>query len=132
MAEFRDEMQSSRRDSGPQVGIFWDVNGDLIIEGISLDEAEPWGQFRNFPHGHADVWSGYQGTIPVDTEYPEFPRGRVVYDTISERFLLYADICILGNKHLVVRILREFRLPSDTTLNSDGHYRCNRCIRRDP
>jgi hypothetical protein len=129
--EIEDEMRGSRRDKGAQVGIFWEVRGALIIDGIYPDEAEQWAQFRNYPRGHEELWSKYQRIVPADTEYHQFPRGRVLYDTVSDRFLLYADNCILRKKRLVEQIFRKLRLPLDTKVSPDDHYRCPRCMRTD-
>ena len=58
-----------------------------------------WGQQLNVL-GHADYWQQLRrsGAVPGEVEYDEPPRGRVVYDTIGRKYLLYADSCILSKK----------------------------------
>jgi hypothetical protein len=116
----------------PQVGIFWDVNGKLMLSAIPLAEAEPYGRFFNFPGGHDETWQTYQqaGTVPLEVYYEEPPRGRVVYDSVSERFFMYADPCILQNQAMVEKLRRELRLPANTTVGPDEHYRCAKCVGR--
>jgi hypothetical protein len=65
-------------------------------------------------------------------EYEESPRGRVVYNTKSQRFALYADRCILKRKSVVNQIMKAMHLPAKqtdaTTDGPDGHYGCCRCL----
>jgi hypothetical protein len=122
------------RPHEPHLGFFWLFRGKVIIESIALSKAEPWGEFRNHPRSHFDHWTDLQraGTVPSDMEYDEPPRGRVVYDPAHERFLLYADRCILRNKAALKRIMTALFLPMGrTTTSSDLHYRCARCAKRD-
>jgi hypothetical protein len=116
----------------PEVGIFWELDGKLIIDGVLLDIAESYGRFLNYPRGHDELWSTYQliNVVPRDVEYHQAPRGRVVYDTVSQQFLLYVDACILRNKTLVNQILRQLKLPSNVSARLDEHYRCPKCLRR--
>jgi hypothetical protein len=125
--------ESARRAGEPSVGIFWSVNGRLVIDSVLLSEAESYGQFRNYPGGHDKTWRMFQriGTVPRDVEYDYPPRGRVVFDTLSERFILYADRCILYNKPMLNQIRNELRLPENTKINLDEHYSCRAlCLRR--
>jgi hypothetical protein len=65
-------------------------------------------------------------------EYEEPPRGRVVFNRKNERFMLYADRCILDRRAVVNLIKELMHLPSDRTdVGTDGHfghYRCYRCL----
>jgi hypothetical protein len=61
-------------------------------------------------------------------EYDEPPRGRVVYDTVSVRFYLYADSCILQVETMLNQVRNDLRLPAVVKIGSDEHYRCPRCL----
>jgi hypothetical protein len=129
------EPQPAERASNaelPKVGIFWEVNGNLILTGVPLAKAEAYGRFLNFPGSHEVTWCTYQqaGAVPTEVEYDEPPRGRVLYDSVLEKFLMYADRCILRNQAMLQQIRRELRLPADTTVGPDGHYRCAKCLGR--
>jgi hypothetical protein len=82
----------------PEVGIFWLVDGKLVIDRTALSKAENYGAFKVHPGDHCSVWEMFQrgGTVPADIEYEECPRGRVMYDTKTGRFRLLADRCILS------------------------------------
>jgi hypothetical protein len=89
--------------TAPAVGIFWRVNGVIVIDRSTLDEAEPYGDCITHAAGHYERWQewqelgmarladiGYPDRI-ASTEYDQWPRGRIVYETPPRRFVLYAD-----------------------------------------
>jgi hypothetical protein len=128
--EDRTPMKNTKPDRVPQLGIFWLVEGVLLIDKSGLNEAEPYGHHLNHPRSHMDVWEQYQhkGKVPLEIEYEEKPRGRVMFDTVSKCFTILADKCILGRKDLMAKIRSEFNLPKTAQLGADSHYRCYRCL----
>lgn len=102
-----------------------------MIDSTRLSQAEDYGDFKVHPGDHYAVWERLQraGTVPADMEYEVAPRGRVVYNSPTERFTLLADKCILKETNVVRSILWELNLPPDTRYGSDDHYRCVRCLR---
>lgn len=77
-----------------RLGIFWLVDGKLLIDSVPLSECDKYGDHLNYPGSHIHVWEQWRlvGKAPVESEYEEFPRGRVIYGTT---FTLLADRCIL-------------------------------------
>jgi hypothetical protein len=115
----------------PQVGIFWLVSGNLVIDSTPLTEAEPYGDFLIHPGSHLEAWRLFQrsGSVPANVEYEELPRGRVVYNTRTQRFTLLADTCILRDTDIVNKIMFEMNLPNRKTCKgTDSHYRCFVCL----
>lgn len=122
------------------VGIFWGIpepggSWTILVDAISLAEAEPYGDFLTHPRGHYEVWSRWQKTRSApaanrfivqsiaDHEYEFFPRGRIVYNTETGSFILYADRR-LQQEATIARIASEFGLATGTyTIRSDEHYR---------
>lgn len=122
------------------VGIVWSVRDgsgppQLVIDCTPLVEAEPYGDFLTHPRGHYEVWEGWRQLGPAGLarrrlptviawhEYEHFPRGRVVFDTRSRRFTLYADRKLQGLA-MLLRILSLFGLdPVLCAVRSDPHYR---------
>lgn len=124
----------------PTVGIVWGVRDGagpllLVTDCTSLAGAEPYGDFLTHPGEHHDVWEGWRQLGPTGLaqrglpsliawhEYEHFPRGRVVFDTTTRRFTLYAD-----RKLQAPRVLREvlhvFGLdPARCAVRTDPHYR---------
>jgi hypothetical protein len=114
------------------VGIFWLFNGKLIFDTTPVSQGEAYGDHVGHAASHIDYWAEIQrkGLVPPESEYEEFPRGRVGYDKREERFWLRADRCILKKKALVSRIMKVMNLPADTKIETDYHYRCARCLSR--
>jgi hypothetical protein len=112
------------------VGVFWLVGRALLIDKTPLAEAERYGNHLTNPRNHSDVWEQWQklGRVPCELEYEHEPRGRVNFDVTSERFTLMADRCILQRRQLLARIKSKMNLPKGTSLASDPHYRCYKCL----
>ncbi len=125
----------------PSLGIFWGVRdraGPLVLvtERTSLAEAEPYGDFLTHSSGHYEVWEAWRrfGTASLSKrglprliawhEYEHFPRGRIVFDTTTNCFTLYADRKLQAPK-VLARVLYAFSLdPARCVIRSDPHYRC--------
>lgn len=127
--------KSALASTTPAVGIFWCVGGALLIDRSVLAEAEPYGDFLTHAHGHYERWEEWQAlggpglvakgypVVIASTEYEEWPRGRVVYETMQRRFILYADRR-LQRPEVIILIKKAFGLEQvETVVLSDSHYR---------
>ena len=118
----------------PMVGIFWLFKGELIFDVTPVSIAEPYGDCMGHANSHIEFWTSLQnaGVIPLDVEYEEPPRGRVVYDVRIQKYFVYTDKCIRDKPAVVRRIFQDFSLPTDSAvITSDGHYRCRTCLSQD-
>lgn len=115
----------------PRVGIFWVVEERLVLDSSLLREAEPYGDCLTHRTSHIDFWSEQQrlGTVPRDIEYEEPPRGRVTYNTKSQKFSFFADRCILKDKAKMALVKKAMHLPVNILVDTDPHYRCPTCLR---
>ena len=118
----------------PSVGIFWRVGDTLVIDRSTLEEAEPYGDCITHAAGHYERWQewqalgaarlaarGYPGQI-ISTEYDEWPRGRIVYETPARRFVLYADKR-LQKPGIIEALKTVFGLnAAEVVVKSDLHY----------
>jgi hypothetical protein len=122
------------------VGIVWGVRDGagplrLVTDRTPLAAAEAYGDCLTHPRGHHEVWEGWRRLGPAGLarrglptliawhEYEFFPRGRVVFDTRTGRFTLYADRRLQG-AGVLRRVLRAFDLdPARCAVRSDPHYR---------
>ncbi len=113
-----------------RLGIFWLVNGRLLIDSAPVSECERYGDHLNYPGSHIRVWERWQqiGKAPVESEYEECARGRVMCDMKTKRFTLLADRCILKRKDLIAEIKKQLCLPKQTSLGTDPHYSCFHCL----
>jgi hypothetical protein len=119
----------------PTVGIFWRVNGVLVIDRSTLDAAEPYGDCITHAAGHYERWqewqalgiaglvaTGYPNSI-LSSEYDQWPRGRIVYETPTRRFVLYADRR-LQKPDIINALKAAFGLKQARVIvRSDAHYR---------
>lgn len=124
----------------PCVGIVWAISDGndpplLAADLTPLAEAEAYGEFLTHPRGHHKVWEGWRRLGPAGLarrglpaliawhEYEHFPRGRVVFDTTTGRFTLYADRRLQAPA-VLPQALRAFGLdPARCAVRSDPHYR---------
>lgn len=116
----------------PKVGIIFLVGRKLLIDSTPLAQAGSYGDSAIHERDHISYWAELvqSGRVP-NSEYEEFPRGRVAYDAKSGKFRLLADKCILRQKGVVRKILSGMNLrPRDTETGTDSHYRCFRCLGR--
>jgi hypothetical protein len=119
-----------KRAIEPYLGIFWLVDGKLIIDSTPLTEAEPYGDSLTHPRSHVDTWAQFQqvGKAPRESEYEEYPRGRVMHHPKSGQYTILADKCILARKDLIAQITDALHLPAKTKIGTDPHYRCFFCL----
>lgn len=114
-----------------RIGIFFVVDGVVLSDSVLLDMGQPYGD--HIEHGgHYDYWlqlvpSGAVEAAFKGHAYDYYPRGRVVYDSVSMRAKLYADRCI--GKTTLSTISEIFGLPQDARSSYDGHYQCQGCNR---
>jgi hypothetical protein len=126
------------------VGPFWAVEEDgaaaIIALSVSLDCATPYGDMLTVDTGHLEHWSwlGSRGapglrkagvpTAPVWSEYEEWPRGRVLYDTGARRFIIRADRQ-LHRPEFVTLIAERFGISAgEATVLYDDHYKSVRGV----
>lgn len=114
----------------PNVGIFFVINQQLLIDAVPLVQAEQYGNTLGYG-GHYDYWENLQA---VSTEeklfkakaYDAFPRGRVVYFRQQQQFVIYADKCL--NRPQMLKIAQAFDLRTNQVkLMRDEHYQCASC-----
>jgi hypothetical protein len=99
----------------PSTGIFWLYRGNLLMACTPLTESEKYGDCLTSPHAHIKLWEELQqdGSVQADDEYDEWARGRVVYNTVQEKFYLYADPCILSEQQYVDAIVESCGLSNE-------------------
>jgi len=117
-----------RMGGRPGVGILWKLDGRLIIDGVSLEEAIEDGTQKTYPGTHEELWRRYSSIMIVPfIKQESLARGRVVFDLVAQRFLLYADLCIISDAGMLGRIREHLNLPPNTEIAADPEYRCSNC-----
>lgn len=106
---------------------FYIVSRELNFRGflchrLKKEEAEKYGDFIVDPQSHADLFDNKFKKSFI--EYYSFPRGRVAYDCIRCRHVVYIDKCLQGK---VTEIADLFEI-SDYIVGFDEHYVCSKCM----
>ena len=113
-------MNSENSNIGP--ALFFCVDGEFLFHGCSLEEAEHYGIFLNFPHSHYGVWNkNYENKYGVEFDY--YPRGRVVYRSSDDTYLIYYDKCMEPYIDLLIDKYAGKKIETDY----DEHYQCHMC-----
>lgn len=122
-----------RSDSEAQsgkIGIFWEVNGELIFKTTMVSDVHSVEGIRDVDDDHFSYWDqlAISRSDLIMYSYDHFPRGRIVYREADNKFVIFGDRCVLSNKKFIGRLRNEFGLlPRHCVVKSDGHYQCHRC-----
>ena len=133
-ADGMDALQGSEQvlGRGPLVGIYFVVRGEILIDAVELEKAEPYGDALQFG-GHNDYHESLRPSSQLERlfkarPYDYFPRGRVVYFDTTKKFRLYFDRCL--SKESIREVIRQFGIErEDLELCPDEHYQCAGCNR---
>ena len=107
-------------EMGP--GLFFFVDGNLLLHRCSIKDSEPYGAFLNYPHSHYDIWGKYyENKYQVDFDY--YPRGRIVYRKTDDTYLIYYDKCMENNLDALLEHCQDVCYE----LHYDEHYQCHQC-----
>jgi hypothetical protein len=96
-----------------------------VADPIPWRQADFYGGFYSGKNDHATFWATLQRLMPQwkGNEYTDFPRGRVLFDSKEEVFLVYSSREIVNSQDLKKMILAEFNLPmAATKFAADFHY----------
>ena len=114
-----------------KAGIFWAVpngaGGQSALEfskSFTESEADANG-FINYPYSHYEVWDDEVKGLGNDCY--KFPRGRILYDTKTNKHRIFADECVSEE---TVDELVNFYGIKEFELCRDEHYTCPRCAAR--
>jgi hypothetical protein len=118
-------VQRSRLASMPGVGIFWWIDNKLVADSIPWRQADVNGGFYSGKNDHAVFWRTLQRLRPQwqGKDYTDFPRGRVLFDSMEAVFVVYSSQGIVNSSALKKMMLAEFNLPlAATKFAADYHY----------
>ena len=92
-------VKCSRIASMPEVGIFWLIDNKLVANSIPWRQGDVYGGFYNGKNDHATFWATLQRIVPQwkGADYTDHPRGRVLYHSMNETFLVYSSQAVVNN-----------------------------------
>lgn len=133
-----DQIETSKGQSEmaqAKIGVFWMISTgsgpQMLMASCLLSEAEPYGDFLTYGPGHYEIWDGWRKSRGLSAparsvvrayEYEDWPRGRVVFDKINDRFVLYVDRQLMDAAQ-IAEICHRFNIPQTRTrVERDAHY----------
>lgn len=114
----------------PRIGIFWDVDGELVSEAIPVTDAPLTNGIRDSDANHHYFWKQWtrKKSRFRSYSYDHFPRGRIVYREADQIFVIFGDRCLIANEQFAKQLQETFGLPPEQCeVKSDFHYQCRRC-----
>ena len=100
------------------VGPFFYIDNEIkallmdVVEGNIKDE------FINNPASHFD----YSKMLGLD-DYGHYPRGRVIYNNMTNEYYVYMDKSLHGNNKIIDMVLNKFNLyKPNVVIKTDSHY----------
>ena len=104
------------------IGLFFVANGELLLHICALPNGEPYGDFINYPESHDTVWQR-EYYLKYRVDYDFFPRGRIIYNSMTGVYLLYHDSCAAAE----AEALRGRYPERKCVVSLDEHYQCHKC-----
>ena len=103
------------------VGPFFYINKKLYTHSVPLKDFNKDERFYNDPISHLEFFD----TLGLDGDYGNYPRGRVIYDSLKDKYIVYMDKSIM-NDDVKCSILLAYKLEDrKTAFRRDAHYTHN-------
>lgn len=112
-----------------RVATFFYINDTIEDDSTEAIVADDYGEYKTQTTAHIDLYDElvrYNRDL-ANYDYDYFPRGRIVYNTDEDEFIVYIDEC-LNKPDIKSEIISYFKLPrSNTKFDFDEHYKCHEC-----
>ena len=96
------------------LGPFFYINNKLICNKCTFEQARIQGDKLDNSYGHDQLYDDYFD----EGDYIFYPRGRVIWDKLEERAIIYID------QKVIDVVVSEFELEK-YVVEFDEHYQCN-------
>lgn len=100
------------------LGPFFYINNKLICNKCTFEQARTQGDKLDNSYGHDRLYDDYF----AEGDYIFYPRGRVVWDKLEARAIIYIDP-IINNQRVIEAVASEFELEK-YIVEFDEHYQC--------
>ena len=107
------------------IGLFWIINGNIDGYREPLKNGEKYGNTIQPRYDHFNYFEKIQEKYKKlkNLEYDDIPRGRVIFDTRKNKFVILSSKKVLNDKNLVKKVCEFFNLSKDNVkLRWDEHY----------
>lgn len=113
-----------------KIGIFWNVDGELVCETVPLVNAPMTNGIRDIEADHHSFWNRWtRKRINFRAySYDHYPRGRIIFRETDQKFVIYGDRCLISDPSFVSRLQDAFEIPHEQCeVWGDFHYQCQKC-----
>ena len=125
--DFIESIQNNKRLNGygaeepniSLVGPFFYINNKLYTHSVAVKDFKNDERFCNDPISHFD----YFNSLGIPGDYGNYPRGRVIYDTLKDEFIVYMDKTIMIDDIMESVILAYCLEERKTVFRTDTHYK---------
>ena len=110
--------------SWPRIGIFWEVDGEILDFSVNANEVPVSAGFKDGPYDHNTMWNQVTSLYPAlrRKEYPDIPRGRVL-GIGPDKYRIFVEPGRESDTAYINKVMKTFALPrSKTEVMSDEHY----------
>ncbi len=97
----------------------------MLSDSVPVSEGEPYGDFVNGLSDHVTYWPTIQRQRPGlrHYEYEQVPRGRVIYSTREDQFVVLGSKAFIASSKEKDAVIKQFNLQGQTVrFRSDSHY----------
>ena len=100
------------------IGPFFYINKRLYAYAHTFADDRSKSKFFNAPISHAE----YFDSLGIEGDYGNYPRGRVIYDNLHKKFLVYLDKDLM-TEDIKKKIMSAYCLVErNTAFKTDEHY----------
>lgn len=107
------------------VGIFWYLNGEIVGFKQTLDTLIPDSLgLIDSDFTHVYDWEKLNRNFG---DYEDYPRGRVIFNTKNNTYLIYLDASLLNveTKNKIIKFFGLSERDYEFKFRKDSHYRIN-------
>ena len=101
------------------VGPFFYINKKLYTHSVAVKNYKNDERFCNNPISHFD----YFNSLEIPGDYGNYPRGRVIYDTLRDELIVYMDESIMTDDIMESVMLAYCLDERKTMFKTDAHYK---------
>ena len=101
----------------PEVGSWWFIKGKLVFDSLPWRDTPTYNGWHEGKNDYFGFFKTLKRFMPElkNSDYIDFPRGRVLYNEQSQEFVCYASNSSVTSSAIKRAVIRKFRLPSART-----------------
>ena len=104
------------------VGPFFYIDGQIKALTMNYTNGKFDEEYINHPESHFDFFNSFN--LDEEIDYGHYPRGRVIFNNLTNEFYIYVDRELFNKKEMIESIRKIYNLTgSNISLKKDAHYK---------